>query len=223
MKAVNRPITVTTTLSLALHVSIIFGIVQTQHLVQTTGKGIHIELVSSSYISDQQRTERPANQAIAASATVDQPQQDEKRNAPSISQPTRDRVTPARAETAIANAAPIPQQSIEQDTGENLLDLSTNAATHSRYIIDLLHSSISEHKRYPYIARRQRREGVARVEFVLHPDGSINETRLVHSSKTRILDKAALEAVEGIAPFEPAKDYLHQPEAFQVDVVFNMI
>jgi TonB family protein len=73
------------------------------------------------------------------------------------------------------------------------------------------------------MARRQRREGIARIEFVLHPDGSIGDARLVHSSRTRSLDKAAMKAVKSIEPFRHAKDYLHQPEAFQVDVVFNML
>ena len=71
--------------------------------------------------------------------------------------------------------------------------------------------------------RRERSEGVARIVFVLLPDGSIDDTRLVHSSRTRSLDKAAMKAVKSIEPFGRAKDYLDQPEAFQVDVVFNVL
>ena len=73
------------------------------------------------------------------------------------------------------------------------------------------------------MARKQRREGVARVEFVLHPDGSIDDAHLVNSSRTRSLDNAAIKAVESIEPFLVAKEYLQQPEAFQVDVVFNVL
>ena len=73
------------------------------------------------------------------------------------------------------------------------------------------------------MARRQRREGVARVEFVLYPDGSIDDTHLVNSSRTRSLDNAAIKAVKSIEPFLSAKEYLQQPEAFQVDVVFNVL
>jgi TonB family protein len=73
------------------------------------------------------------------------------------------------------------------------------------------------------MARRQRREGVARVEFVLHPNGSIDDAHVIHSSRTRSLDNAALKAVESIEPFIVARDFLQQPEAFQVDVVFDAL
>ena len=92
-----------------------------------------------------------------------------------------------------------------------------------RSIIDLLHTKISEHTQYPYLAKRQRREGTARVEFMLYPDGRIDAARLLRSSKTRSLDKAALNAVESIEPFSYASDYLDRPETFQVDVVFNVL
>ena len=94
---------------------------------------------------------------------------------------------------------------------------------HNSSIIELLHTKISEYKQYPYMARRQRREGIARIEFVLHPDGSINDAHLVHSSRTRSLDNAAIKAVESIEPFLDAREYLDQPQAFQVDVVFNVL
>ena len=73
------------------------------------------------------------------------------------------------------------------------------------------------------MARRQRREGVATIEFVLHPDGSVNNPRLVSSSRTRALDRAALDAVKGIEPFIMARDFIDQPEAYRVDVVFNVL
>ena len=100
---------------------------------------------------------------------------------------------------------------------------STNAAGQKSAIVELLHSKISEHKQYPYLARRQRREGVATVEFVLHPDGTVVDPRLVQSSRTSSLDKAALDAVRRIEPFSPASDFIDEPEAYRVDVVFNVL
>ncbi len=90
-------------------------------------------------------------------------------------------------------------------------------------IVELLHSSISDKKEYPYIARRQRREGVATIGFVLHPNGTIENTHLVLSSNVSVLDRAALSAVKDIAPFKPAQQYLEQAEAFKVDVVFSLL
>lgn len=90
-------------------------------------------------------------------------------------------------------------------------------------LVALLHSHISEQKQYPYLARRQRREGVATVSFVLHPNGEIENTHLVSSSRTAILDRAALSAVENIEPFEAAHNYLETAETFNIDVVFELM
>ena len=63
----------------------------------------------------------------------------------------------------------------------------------------------------------------SRVEFVLHPDGSVQNPRLLQSSRTTSLDKAALEAVKSIEPFTPAGNFIDRPEAYRVDVVFNVM
>ena len=185
------------------------------------GEGIEIELVSSSYISRQVETEQAANKA----ALMPQQQQ------PAVQEETDNKNSPAenigaRREDTTRQLAKVPasvSNSIDNDAGEKAVTRSTDTARNNSTIIELLHSKISEHKQYPYMARRQRREGVARVEFVLYPDGSIDEAHLVNSSRTRSLDNAAIKAVESIEPFLFAKEYLQQPEAFQVDVVFNVL
>jgi TonB family protein len=177
--------------------------------------------VSSTHVSDQHETERAARKAVSPSRQ--QPSNEAQQRDSVIANKTK-RVTAPLPGTLAQKAVPVSAvESRDDDTGREVMNRSTDASTQAVSIIELLHTKISEHKQYPYMAKRQRREGVARVAFVLHPDGSINDARLVHSSRTRTLDKAALEAVQGIEPFIPAKDYLHQPEAFQVDVVFNMI
>ena len=216
-----RPISVSTAFSLLLHASLAVAVLQSRDVIQATGRGVEIELVSSSYISNQPETEQAANKA----ASMPQQQQ------PAAQQETHNKNLPAdniearQKDTARQiNTAPAPDsESIDNDAGEKTVSRSTNAAMNNSSIIELLHSKISEHKQYPYIARKQRREGVARVEFVLHPDGSIDDAHLVNSSRTRSLDNAAIKAVESIEPFLFAKEYLLQPEAFQVDVVFNVL
>lgn len=221
MNTAMRPITATTVLSLGLHAALLMVSIQTQVVRQASGEGINIELVSSSYVSNQRETEKAARKITASS----QPKRtDESVKSKDVvattDKPVKSPASEAMAQVSVQASA---FESIDDDVGKKVLARSTNAAMHNISIVDLLHTRISEHKQYPYMARRQRREGVARVGFVLHPDGSINETRLVHSSRTRTLDKAALEAVQRIEPFEAAKDYLDQPEAFQVDVVFNVM
>jgi len=100
---------------------------------------------------------------------------------------------------------------------------AVDAPTVDDQFIKLLHSRISDKKQYPYFAKRQRREGVATVSFVLHPNGDIEDARLVNSSRTKLLDRAALTAVEKIEPFEAAQDYLETAETFNIDVVFELL
>ena len=223
MDSVPSPIVSTTAFSLALHAALLAMSLPVTEFVQATGQGIAIELVSSTHVSNQRETERAARSEAAQSQRSQQTRRIKHSNTVDREKTPDNRLAKFVTGAVIPSAGATATESIDHDSGKQALTRSTSAAGHSSVIVELLHSKISEHKQYPYMARRQRREGVARVEFVLHPDGTINDTRLVHSSKTGILDRAALEAVQGIEPFEPAKDYLHQPEAFQVDVVFNMI
>ena len=220
MNPQSRPISVSTAFSLALHAALLFGLWQTQDVMRATGKGVEIELVSSEYISSDSETEKAARQADAEPQKFladDMPARDNNR-------PTdRDVINKKSEADKQQKITSQTSTAVDNDAGEKALTRSTNAAMNNNHIIELLHTKISEHKQYPYLAKRQRREGTARVEFMLYPDGSIDAARLLRSSKTRSLDKAALNAVESIAPFSYAKDYLDRPETFQVDVVFNVM
>jgi TonB family protein len=221
MNSAIRPISVSTAFSLLLHASLAIAILQTQDVMQATGNGLEIELVSSITFSTQTETEQAASKATAL-AQQNKPAEQLQRsniNAPSGSVDGKEKSVMQE----LASVAASDSDSLDNDSGKKTVSRSTNAAMHSNSIIELLHTKISEHKQYPYMARRQRREGIARVEFVLHPDGSINDAHLVHSSRTRSLDNAAIEAVKSIEPFTLAKDYIDQPEAYQVDVVFNVL
>lgn len=86
----------------------------------------------------------------------------------------------------------------------------------------LLHAAIAARQHYPAMARRLGREGVATVRFTLHPDGAMDGVTLEHSSGFAALDKAALLAVTGVAPFAPAARYLDGVRQFTVQVVFRL-
>lgn len=117
---------------------------------------------------------------------------------------------PERA-TASAVAASAPGQSADDDTDAAWLELAA-----------LLHQAIDRHKRYPQSALRMGREGAARIDFRLGPDGRIDDLNIGHSSGVRALDLAAFRAVQAIAPFADAHRYLDRARRFQVDVVFRI-
>ena len=102
-------------------------------------------------------------------------------------------------------------------------DASTLAASRDYdRLLSLLHAEISKHKRYPTLARRQRREGTATVAFRLHPDGGLERLAVLHSSGYGALDDAAMQAVQGVAPFRVARAHLSAPRRFTVKVSFRL-
>ena len=214
-----KPISVSTSFSLVLHALAAIAIWQTQQVMQAAGPGLEIELVSSTFVSSQDETERAARKTETSS---NRPRTVET----SASAFTETAIEPQTEETVPAGSqdtyrAAVQSDSINNDSGEQISTRSTGSSRQKESLIELLHSKISEHKRYPFLAKRQRREGVATVEFVLHPDGSVQNPRLLQSSRTSSLDKAALNAVKSIEPFTLAGSFIDRPEAYRVDVVFN--
>jgi len=111
---------------------------------------------------------------------------------------------------------------VTESNSEALSVESSHASMQQHSILELLHTQISSSKKYPYIARRLRREGVATIAFVLYPDGKIENVHLLNSSHTQALDRAALSAVKQIEPFYIAGDYIKKSESFQVNVEFTL-
>lgn len=238
------PITTTTLVSLMLHVAAFAVLVYLSERVlteQAVGEGLDIELVSSTWVDDAHETES-ADSKHAENPETDQQlsaeiQRHSRTEAPADEARYIDVITTTESDAAIYTE----QESIdhqldeaeanddtvvtayEYDEAEAVIVRSTDASQRRHTILELLHASISQHKVYPYLARRQRREGISTVAFILHPDGRVEQAQLVSSSKTSSLDRAALSAVEDIAPFQAAKQYLDREEVFQVDVVFSLL
>lgn len=241
MNTATTPIATTTTLSVLLHVAVIAVFLLLYEQTATIGHGINIELVSSIRTSAQQDTVKPHgnNRVIEDSeqSTVTAPLTGKAVRDIQHNKVTQAVVSSLRSDNVVASStvsAPARQQARLKDRTikELPLEKNNNAASpvqsgntveHRQSIIELLHDSISKNREYPYLARRQRREGIATIGFLLHPDGSVENTHLVTSSRSGALDRAALSAVKRIEPFTQARDYLRQAEEFRIDVVFKLL
>jgi TonB family protein len=93
--------------------------------------------------------------------------------------------------------------------------------TQSKELLALLHAAIQKEQRYPSSALQMERVGRTTVEFILNQDGSISHLRMIQSSGTTSLDEAALSAIQHAAPFQYIQSYLHSPQMFHIDVVFE--
>ena len=248
MNTTAKPIVATTSLSLLLHTVAFAGLLlvydQAIKLNEGVGSGVEIELISSVLVADQKELDVPYRSETRQELDPDALSEPMMHGAQKkLAENTL--TSPVSRQTVLL-AAPVDtdvveKNNAEQQSAEQQHDIqpeqlsvdesessshtaqSTNASQQRHTILELLHSHISDNKEYPYLARRQRREGIATIAFVLHPDGKIENTHLLTSSRAAALDRAALSAVQRIAPFKPAQNYLEQAEEFRIDVVFNLL
>ncbi|MFA5685707.1 MAG: TonB family protein [Lysobacteraceae bacterium] len=163
--------------------------------------------------------ERVARRATAAVAAVPGPSGPSDRPGPAAPQSVPQAAPQVAAGTVPPEAAPQTAGSTVHDT---VHDTGPAAEAAWLELAALLHQAIDRHKRYPQGALRLGREGAARIDFRLAPDGSIDDLNIGHSSGVRSLDLAAFRAVQAIAPFADAHRYLDRTRRFQVDVIFQL-
>lgn len=84
----------------------------------------------------------------------------------------------------------------------------------------LLGEAITANLSYPEMARTLHLRGVVSIGFTLYPSGELGSIHIVKSSRQRILDLAALNAVTAASPVSSVDIYLKQAKYLVVNVVF---
>jgi protein TonB len=217
----NDPVFASTAFSVLLHLALVLALLQLPATPLPGGNELRIELQRALAAPGQvdttmlEQNAQPSEKSVAEQA---QPVNESVK-----SQRVADGPAPSRTKAQPRAAVrPVAVSDGDRANGADMHTAATDTDTRTAAMLELLHNQISDHKRYPYLARRQHREGTARVGFVLQPDGRIDNTALLESSRSPALDHAALSAVEDISPFEPASEYLTQAQTFSVDVVFSL-
>lgn len=70
----------------------------------------------------------------------------------------------------------------------------------NRYLL-MLKERIEHHKQYPLMSRKGRQQGTVIVQFELTPEGEVKSCQVKKSCGHRLLDRAALQAVNSASPF----------------------
>ncbi|MDY6853202.1 MAG: energy transducer TonB [Thermodesulfobacteriota bacterium] len=82
---------------------------------------------------------------------------------------------------------------------------------------------IERFKKYPHFARTKHMEGMATLRFTITKEGRLKESKLVKTTRYRILDRAALEAVRNAAPFPPLPESISASEiTLEIAIVFEL-
>jgi periplasmic protein TonB len=89
--------------------------------------------------------------------------------------------------------------------------------------LEMVRSRIETRKRYPQQARASFKEGRVLVRFTVAADGGIRSLGVGKSSKTKVLDEAALQAVRSAAPFPAPPRRLFKGEIpLELTIVFEL-
>ena len=102
---------------------------------------------------------------------------------------------PRSAPAAVPRPAPLPQ-------GIPAPSAEPDPLLEAEYLAGL-RAAILRHHYYPARARRRLEEGRVRVAFLLLQDGRIEGLRVVASSGSRALDRAALRSVRAVGRYRP--------------------
>lgn len=81
-------------------------------------------------------------------------------------------------------------------------------------LLQKIRDAIESNLVYPYIARKNKIEGTALVEFKINQKGVPEDFKIVRSSGHSMLDKAARETVVKASPFPVLKDTIEIPITF---------
>jgi protein TonB len=95
-----------------------------------------------------------------------------------------------------------------KSTTSTILSSSSNHSQklnkdHLSNYLTIIRNRIEENRNYPFLARRQGLEGMVIVIFSLNYNGSLEDIKVKKSSGYKLLDQAALEAIEKATPFPP--------------------
>lgn len=120
-------------------------------------------------------------------------------------------VKPKLVELKVPDDLPISETPSEATSapmsGANAISSAQFASTSSTSVSgdmgweSLVHSHLSQYKRYPTAALRFKATGVVQISIVLNAQGELLEATIETSSGNRILDKEALKTVKRASPF----------------------
>ena len=119
----------------------------------------------------------------------------------------------------------LPDSLVESISMPDIPDNSTDTSDYvtSNDYFKIVRLRIESHKRYPGTAKTRQIEGQVTVRFVIEPDGRISSSKVVKSSRHRVLDQAALSAVKEASPFPvPPKNLFNGPIPLEITIMFEL-
>jgi protein TonB len=101
-------------------------------------------------------------------------------------------------------------------------DGSGDYVTTNSYL-EMVRLRIERYKKYPQIARARNIEGCVTLRFVIMPEGGVRAVEVAQCSGNKVLDQAALKAVQDAAPFpKPPGNLFKGDIPLELTIVFEL-
>jgi protein TonB len=121
-------------------------------------------------------------------------------------------------EASVKIETELPVAESEDFEESSALEIREDDIRYDRVIAEL-RSRISENKIYPQVARKRNVEGVVQILLSLDEHGEAVELMIIESSGSRILDKAALQLIQKVLPYEHG---LGRGFSVQIPIRYNL-
>ena len=142
------------------------------------------------------------------------------------SAPTSETPPVASVEVPAARPRPPPQPSAPRQQGQAVGASSPSAGGNvglRRSYAGVLAAHLNRHKSYPLSARRQGREGTARLRLVVDRTGSVLDARIAQSAAFPEFDEAAMAMLARAQPLPPFPNGMSETEiVVMVPVTFEL-
>jgi protein TonB len=189
-------------LSLAVHVAVLMHITGLYHSKALTYVELTLRDVS-----------KPPTRSIPRPRPRPKPPPRQALNEPKITKRAMPQLKPIRIEPvdkdlpdsliealSLPDAPSTPGLDIANWRAGDLAEASADYESSNSYL-EMVKLRIERHKSYPETARNKHMEGEVTITFIITPEGKVGSVEVVKSSGHRVLDLAALRAVQDAAPF----------------------
>lgn len=108
-------------------------------------------------------------------------------------------------------------------SGLNIADWSPGELDTSCSYLEMVRLKIERHKEYPDTARTRQIEGSVTIRFIITPEGNVRAVEIAKTSRHKVLDTAALRALQAAAPFPKPPRRLFKGEIpLELTIVFEL-
>jgi len=106
--------------------------------------------------------------------------------------------------------------------GKSVEEASDDYGTSEEYL-ETVRLKIEKYKKYPDTARIRQIEGRVTIQFVITPEGHVRSAEVVKTSRHKVLNAAALKAVQDADPFpKPPWRFFKGEVPLEITIVFEL-